>query len=126
MLIGLLEVRCQRSLEEIVGTLRRIQSKHSQFSTVPQQAGSNLMVITKASVADDTLDDRIMDWFIRGELNSCTEKLKEVDDMLERSVLDEDKVTAVMDSLEDFISCLLTTRDSVSSHRKRLEPIMLL
>ena len=93
-----LEAHCKRILDEIVTVshgIRRSALAHAnnqnfdvserlrrQLETIRISADTILEAITKASLTSCTLDDRIVDWLFSGELRSCLERLKEMDDML--------------------------------------------
>ena len=93
-----LEVRFQQILNEVVTTSQGIRSSallyannqnfsiseklRRQLETIRISADTILEAITRASVTDYTMDDRLIDWLISGEPRSCLGKLKEMDDML--------------------------------------------
>ena len=93
-----LEARCQQILNEVVAISNRIRSSalvyannqnfsiserlRRQLETIRISADTILEAITKASFMDYTIDDRINDWLLSGELRSCLDKLKEMHDML--------------------------------------------
>ena len=93
-----LEARCQQILNEVVTISQGIRSSalvyannqnitvfeklRCQLETIRVSADTILGAITKASLSDYTIDDRINDWLLSGELRSCLGKLKEMDEML--------------------------------------------
>ena len=93
-----LEARCQQILHEVVAISNGIRSSallyannqnfsvserlRRQLETIRISADTILEAITKASLTDCTIDDRINDWLLSGELRSCLGKLKEMNDML--------------------------------------------
>ena len=97
-----LEARCQQFLNEVVAISQGIRGSalvyannqnfnvserlRQQLETVRISADTILEAITKASVTDYTIDDRINDWLLSGELRSCLDKLKEMDGMLRPTV----------------------------------------
>ena len=93
-----LEARYQQILNEIVTTSQAIRSSalinannqnfnvserlRRPLETIRISADTILEAITKASLTNYTIDDRLIDWLISGEPRSCLGKLKEMDDML--------------------------------------------
>ena len=136
-----LEARCQQILNEVVSLSHGIRSSalvhannqnfgvserlRCRLETIRISTDTILEAITKASLTDYTIDDRINDWLLSGELRSCLGKLKEMDDMLKpisqvrparasarpfRAA--EDKLTAAMvffDKHTDLFHFLLTS-----------------
>ena len=126
MPVGPLEAHCQGTLDEIVVVSQQIrrsalvfannqasnQNSHiveklrRQLETIRTSSDTILEAIT---LQNYTIDDRIICWLFSGELSSCLDKLKEMNDMLKsdgkvRSPLalaqpltqTEDKLTAAM------------------------------
>ena len=93
-----LEAHCEQILDEVVTVSQRVRrsalacANNNNFSISDRlrrhleririSADTILEALAKASLASDTLDDRIIDWLFSGELRSCLGKLKEMDDML--------------------------------------------
>lgn len=93
-----LEARLQQLLNEVVTISQGIRSSalayahhrnfhvferlRRQLETIRISADTILEAITKASLTDYTIDVRLTDWLISGELRSCLDKLKEMEDML--------------------------------------------
>ena len=93
-----LEARCGRILDEVVTLSQRIRRSvlahannqnlsvsdrlRGQLEMVRVSADAILEACTRASLTSDTLDDRMIDWLLSGELPLCLSKLKEMDAML--------------------------------------------
>ena len=100
-----LEARFQQILNELVTISNGIRSSallyannqnfsiseklRRQLETIRISADTILEAITKASVTDYTMDDRLIDWLISGEPRSCLGKLKEMDEMLKPPTVDQ-------------------------------------
>lgn len=121
-----LESHCKRFLDEIVtlshGIRRSVltyannqnfevsERLRHQLEKIRISADTILEIVTKASLTDYTVDDRLIHWLFSAELPTCLGKLKEMDNILKpigqsRLALlptqplrpTEDKINAAMD-----------------------------
>lgn len=95
-----LEARCWRALEEVVEVSERIRRSalahtnnqnlsvsdglRRQLETIRISADAILGAFTTASLTNETLDGRVVNWLFSGELPLCLGKLKEMDKLLKR------------------------------------------
>ena len=131
MPVGPLEVRSERTLEEISTISQRIRrsalsSKRNQPSNQSFNIAENLRrqmetihiscdaILEAITLENYTTDDRITDWLLSGEPRSCLGKLKEVDDMLKP----DGQVRALarpLTSTEDKLAAAMTFFDKHSN-----------
>lgn len=103
MPVSPLDAHCQRTLREIVDVSHHIrssalayasnQARNQNFGPVQVQEFRRQLetirtfsdtILEAITLDPSTIDDRIIRWLFSGELCSCLDKLKEMDDMLKQ------------------------------------------